>query len=217
MATIDVLLIMKPMFRIGRLETSLQSFIAAEYRTAVDLQDLLLRLTFDNICGLTFGKDPETLSPELAGNPFAMAFDTATEATLQRLLYPGLLWRLEKLVGIGKERKLKKSLSVVENYMNDAIAARKESPSDDLLSRFMKKRDADGNHFSTAVLHRIALNFVLAGLGKDLAYLQMKSVASAVLLRYRLSPVPGHRVEQKMSLTLFMKNGLHVYLQPRKL
>ena len=52
-------------------------------------------------------------------------------------------------------------------------------------------------------------------LGKDLAYLQMKSVASAVLLRYRLSPVPGHRVEQKMSLTLFMKNGLHVYLQPR--
>ena len=52
-------------------------------------------------------------------------------------------------------------------------------------------------------------------LGKDLAYLQMKSVASAVLLRYRLSPVPGHRVVQKMSLTLFMKNGLHVYLQPR--
>lgn len=52
-------------------------------------------------------------------------------------------------------------------------------------------------------------------LGKDLAYLQMKSVASAVLLRYRLSPVPGHRVEQKMSLSLFMKNGLHVYLQPR--
>jgi fatty acid omega-hydroxylase len=54
-------------------------------------------------------------------------------------------------------------------------------------------------------------------LGKDLAYLQMKSVAAAVLLRYRLSPVPGHRVEQKMSLTLFMKNGLKVFLQPRKL
>lgn len=54
-------------------------------------------------------------------------------------------------------------------------------------------------------------------LGKDLAYLQMKSVASAVLLRYRLSPVPGHQVVQKMSLTLFMKHGLKVYLQPRKL
>ncbi|CAI0475591.1 unnamed protein product [Linum tenue] len=54
-------------------------------------------------------------------------------------------------------------------------------------------------------------------LGKDLAYLQMKSVASAVLLRYRLSPEPGHRVVQKMSLTLFMKHGLRVMLEPRGL
>ncbi|KAK8582265.1 hypothetical protein V6N13_145247 [Hibiscus sabdariffa] len=91
----------------------------------LDLQDLLLRLTFDNICGLTFGKDPQTLSPE---NTFAMAFDTATETTLYRLLYPGLLWRWDKILGI-------------ENYMNGAIEARKEAPSDDLLSRFVKKRD----------------------------------------------------------------------------
>ena len=54
-------------------------------------------------------------------------------------------------------------------------------------------------------------------LGKDLAYLQMKSVASAVLLRFKLGLVPGHRVEQKMSLTLFMKNGLRVFLSPREL
>ncbi|XVF19907.1 hypothetical protein REPUB_Repub11eG0151800 [Reevesia pubescens] len=340
---------------------------ASNEKESVDLQDLLLRLTFDNICGLTFGKDPETLSPDLPENPFAIAFDTATEATLYRLLYPGFLWRLEKILGIGAEKRLKSSLQIVENYMNDAIEARKETPSDDLLSRFMKKRDAGGNHFTSDVLQRIALNFVLAGrdtssvalswffwlvmnhpeieqkiiseistvlrntrgpkhkkwleeplvfdeadrllylkaalsetlrlypsvpqdfkyvvqddvlpdgtfvpagstvtysiysvgrmktiwgedcmefrperwlspegdkfdppkdsykfvafnagpricLGKDLAYLQMKSVASAILLRYRLSLVPGHRVEQKMSLTLFMKKGLRVYLHPR--
>jgi fatty acid omega-hydroxylase len=342
---------------------------AAKDNVSVDLQDLLLRLTFDNICGLTFGKDPETLSLDLSDNPFAMAFDTATESTLQRLLYPGFLWRFGKIFSIGAERRLKESLKVVENYMNDAITARKESPSDDLLSRFMNKHDVDGKPFSMSVLQRIALNFVLAGrdtssvalswffwlvmhypevedkivkeistvlndtrgadhrkwvqeplvfdeadrlvylkaalaetlrlfpsvpedfkyvvaddflpdgtfvpagstvtysiysvgrmksiwgedclefkpdrwlsadgdrfetpkdgykfvafnagprtcLGKDLAYLQMKSVASAVLLRYRLSPDPNHRVEQKMSLTLFMKNGLHVYLHPRQL
>ncbi|XP_051113376.1 cytochrome P450 86A1 [Andrographis paniculata] len=344
---------------------------AAKENSAVDLQDLLLRLTFDNICGLTFGKDPETLSPELPENPFAVAFDSATEATLQRLLYPGFLWRLKKLLDVGGERRLRRSLQVVENYMAEALDARKETPSDDLLSRFMKKRDVDGNLFPSGVLKRIALNFVLAGrdtssvalswffwlvmntprventvvaelaavlhdtrgkdtrkwieepltfdeadrlvylkaalaetlrlypsvpedfkyvvaddvlpdgtrlpagstvtysiysmgrmrsiwgddcldfkperwisatpagdrfeppknmymfvafnggprtcLGKDLAYLQMKSVASAVLLRYRLSAVPGHRVEQKMSLTLFMKNGLKVYLKPRDL
>ncbi|KAM7257416.1 hypothetical protein ACFE04_013157 [Oxalis oulophora] len=342
---------------------------AAGDNLSVDLQDLLLRLTFDNICGLTFGKDPETLSPEMPENLFANAFDTATEATLKRLLYPGFLWRLEKILNIGKENQLKKCLQIVENYMNDAIDARKENPSDDLLSRFMKKRDVDGNAFPSAVLQRIALNFVLAGrdtssvalswffwlvmnhphveeriineittvlkqsrgdaptkwineplvfdeadklvylkaalaetlrlypsvpedfkyvvsddvlpdgtcvpagstvtysiysmgrmkniwgedcmefrperwlspkldrfeppkdgykfvafnagprtcLGKDLAYLQMKSVATAVLLRYRLSPEPGHRVEQKMSLTLFMKYGLRVFLHNRAL
>ncbi|KAJ4826215.1 hypothetical protein Tsubulata_005777 [Turnera subulata] len=342
---------------------------AATEKVSVDLQDLLLRLTFDNICGLTFGKDPETLSVELPENPFSIAFDTATEATLQRLLYPAVLWRVEKLLGIGAEKRLKKSLKIVGNYMEDAIAARKENPSDDLLSRFMKKKDLDGNHFPISVLQRIALNFVLAGrdtssvalswffwlvmnhpeveakivqeittvlrdtrgndqekwleeplvfdeadrliylkaalaetlrlypsvpqdfkyvvsddvlpdgtfvpagstvtysiysvgrmksiwgedcmefkperwlspegdrfeppkdgykfvafnagprtcLGKDLAYLQMKSVASAILLRYRLSLAPGHPVEQKMSLTLFMKNGLHVFLHPRTL
>ncbi|PIN01955.1 Cytochrome P450 CYP4/CYP19/CYP26 subfamily [Handroanthus impetiginosus] len=342
---------------------------ASKEHKSVDLQDLLLRLTFDNICGLTFGKDPETLSPEMPENPFAIAFDSATEATLQRLLYPGFLWRLKKIIDYGAENRLRKSLQIVENYMSEALEARKETPSDDLLSRFMKKRDIDGNLFPNSVLKRIALNFVLAGrdtssvalswffwlvmntprveqkvieeiasvlqetrgknpqswieepltfdeadrlvylkaaiaetlrlypsvpedfkyvvkddvlpdgsklpagstvtysiysvgrmksiwgedclefkperwlstggdrfeppkdaykfvafnggprtcLGKDLAYLQMKSVASAVLLRYRLTVVPGHRVEQKMSLTLFMKNGLKVYLKPREL
>ncbi|XP_077215350.1 cytochrome P450 86A1-like [Tasmannia lanceolata] len=342
---------------------------AASQKSHVDLQDLLLRLTFDNICGLTFGKDPETLSPDLPENRFASAFDSATESTLQRFLYPEFFWRLKKLFSFGAEGRLKKSLKIVHNYMTDAIAARKLTPSDDLLSRFLKKRDGNGNFFPSSVLRRIALNFVLAGrdtssvalswffylvmqnprveckileeistvlkstrgedktlwveeplnfeeserlvylkaalaetlrlypsvpedlkyvvsddilpdgtvvpagssvtysiysvgrmeaiwgedclefrperwlseggahfepskdgykfvafnagpricLGKDLAYLQMKSVASAVLLRHRLSLVPGHRVEQKMSLTLFMKNGLRVYVQNRDL
>ncbi|XP_021720716.1 cytochrome P450 86A1-like [Chenopodium quinoa] len=346
---------------------------AEDEKKPIDLQDLLLRLTFDNICGLTFGKDPMTLSPGLPDNPFASAFDSATESTLQRLLYPGFLWRLKKVFQVGAEKRLQKSLQVVENYMSGALNARKENPSDDLLSRFMNKRDQNGNVFADDVLKRIALNFVLAGrdtssvalswffwlvmnhpeveakiideistvlkqtrgdepgkwvreplefdeadklvylkaalaetlrlypsvpedfkyvvnddvlpdgtivpagstvtysiysvgrmktvwgedcmefrperwlsepvlgsgyrfeppkdgykfvafnagprtcLGKELAYLQMKSVASAVLLRYRLQPVPGHRVEQKMSLTLFMKHGLKVYVEPREL
>jgi len=54
-------------------------------------------------------------------------------------------------------------------------------------------------------------------LGKDLAYLQMKSIAAAVLLRHRLTVVPGHRVEQKISLTLFMKYGLNLNVHPRDL
>lgn len=52
-------------------------------------------------------------------------------------------------------------------------------------------------------------------LGKELAYLQMKSVASAILRNYHVKLVPEHKVEYKLSLTLFMKYGLHVTLHPR--
>lgn len=344
-------------------------------RKPVDLQDLLLRLTFDNICGLTFGKDPQTLSLELPDNSFASAFDRATEATLQRFILPEIIWKLKKWLGLGMEVSLSQSLKHVDEYLSNIIDTRKlellsqqkdgsGATHDDLLSRFMNKKESYSDEF----LRHVALNFILAGrdtssvalswffwlvsqnknveekilveictvlletrgndplkwledplafeeidrliylkaalsetlrlypsvpqdskhvisddvlpngtfvpagssvtysiysigrmkyiwgedclefkperwltldekkfevqdsyrfvafnagpricLGKDLAYLQMKSIAAAVLLRHRLAVVPGHRVEQKMSLTLFMKYGLKVNVQPRDL
>ncbi|VVA38065.1 PREDICTED: cytochrome P450 [Prunus dulcis] len=339
----------------------------------VDLQDLLLRLTFDNICGLTFGKDPKTCAPGFPDNGFASAFDRATEASLQRFILPEVLWKLKKWLGLGMEVTLSRSLVHIEEYLSDVIASRKlellnqqkdGNPHDDLLSRFMKKKE----NYSDTFLQHVALNFILAGrdtssvalswffwlvtlnpiieekilheictvlietrgddvvswleeplefeeidrliylkaalseslrlypsvpedskhavrddilpdgtfvpagssvtysiyatgrmkstwgddclefrperwlsldgkrfimhdsnkylafnagpricLGKDLAYLQMKSVVASVLLRHRLTLVPGHKVEQKMSLTLFMKHGLMVNVHPREL
>jgi fatty acid omega-hydroxylase len=342
----------------------------------VDLQDLLLRLTFDNICGLAFGKDPQTLSPGLPENGFALAFDRATEATLQRFILPEVVWKLRKWLRLGMEVSMSQSLQHIDQYLTNIIATRKHelvmgqelgaggTPHDDLLSRFMKKKGSYSDEF----LQHVVLNFILAGrdtssvalswffwlviqnprveekilieictvltktrgsdtskwvedplefeevdqliylkaalsetlrlypsvpqdskhvvaddilpsgtfvpggssitysiyamgrmesiwgedclefkperwvspdgkkievqdsyrfvafnagpricLGKDLAYLQMKSIAAAVLLRHRLTVVPGHRVEQKISLTLFMKYGLNLNVHPRDL
>nr|GMD62335.1 cytochrome P450 86A8-like [Ipomoea batatas] len=343
----------------------------------VDLQDLLLRLTFDNICGLAFGKDPETLAPGLPENTFATAFDRATEASLQRFILPEVIWKVKKWLRLGMEVSLSRSLEQLDEYMSSIIKARRIELQqtdninlhDDLLSRFMRKKESDDK-----VLQHVALNFILAGrdtssvalcwffslimqnprveenilreictvlaetrggnfgnggdlsawldeplqfeevdklvylkaalsetlrlypsvpedskhviaddvlpdgtfvpagssvtysiysagrmkstwgedclefkperwltldgkkfimqdqykfisfnagpricLGRDLAYLQMKSIAAAVLLRHRLSLSPGHQVEQKMSLTLFMKDGLKVKVHPRDL
>ncbi|PSR91489.1 Cytochrome P450 86A22 like [Actinidia chinensis var. chinensis] len=339
----------------------------------VDLQDLLLRLTFDNICGLAFGKDPHTLSPGLPENSFSSAFDRATEATLQRFILPEIVWKLKKWLRLGMEVSLSRGLKHVDEYLTNVIKTRKlelvtqqegGAPHDDLLSRFMKKKES----YSDKFLQQVALNFILAGrdtssvalswffwlviqnprvegrilielctvmmetrgndtskwleeplvfeevdrltylkaalsetlrlypsvpqdskhviaddilpdgtfmpagsavtysiyssgrmkfiwgedclefrperwlspdgtkfevqdsfkfvafnagpricLGKDLAYLQMKSIAAAVLLRHRLTVAPGHKVEQKMSLTLFMNYGLKVNVHPRDL
>ncbi|XP_031275840.1 cytochrome P450 86A8 [Pistacia vera] len=339
----------------------------------VDLQDLLLRLTFDNICGLAFGKDPQTCASGLPENSFAWAFDRATEASLQRFILPEILWKLKKWLRMGMEVSLSRSLVHIDKYLSEVINARKlellnqqkdGNPHDDLLSRFMKKKESYSDEF----LKHVALNFILAGrdtssvalswffwlviqnpsieekilfelcgvlietrgddtskwfeeplgfeevdrliylkaalsetlrlypsvpedskhvisddvlpdgtfvpagssvtysiyatgrmrstwgddclefrperwlssdgkkfvmhdsykfvafnagpricLGKDLAYLQMKSVAAAALLRHRLTVVAGHKVEQKMSLTLFMKYGLKVNVHKREL
>lgn len=341
----------------------------------VDLQDLLLRLTFDNICGLAFGKDPQTCDEGLPENGFASAFDRATEASLQRFILPEILWKLKKWLRLGLEVSLSRSLVHIDEYLTDVIDTRKlellnqqkdgnKNPHDDLLSRFMKKKES----YSDTFLQHVALNFILAGrdtssvalswffwlviqhptieekimkelstvlistrgedtskwideplcfeeidrliylkaalsetlrlypsvpedskhvitddvlpdgtfvpagssvtysiyatgrmkstwgedclefrperwlssdgtkfvmhdsykfvafnagpricLGKDLAYLQMKSIAAAVLLRHRLSVAAGHKVEQKMSLTLFMKYGLLVNVHKRDL
>ncbi|GMH22695.1 hypothetical protein Nepgr_024538 [Nepenthes gracilis] len=340
----------------------------------VDLQDLLLRLTFDNICGLAFGKDPQTLSAGLLQNSFATAFDQATEASLQRFILPEVIWRLKRRLRLGMEAGLSRSIKHVDEYMTNVINTRKlelmsqrtggPRQDEDLLTRFMKKKGSYTDKF----LQHVILNFLLAGrdtssvalswffwivsrdprveekilieictvlmetrgsdtckwldqplgfeeldrltflkaslsetlrlypsvpedskhviandvlpdgtfvpagssvtysiysvgrmesiwgedclefkperwlssdgsriemqdsykfvsfnagpricLGKDLAYLQMKSIAAAVLLRHRLTVVVGHRVEQKMSLTLFMKHGLVMNLLPRDL
>ena len=344
--------------------------------TVVDLQDLLLRLTFDNICGLAFGKDPETLARGLPENAFASSFDRATEATLNRFIFPECVWRCKKWLGLGMETTLTRSMAHVDGYLAAVIKARKleladksnngtsATPHDDLLSRFMRK-----GTYSDDSLQHVALNLILAGratssvalswffwlvsthpaverkivrelcavlaasrgasdpaswlaapfdyeeldrlvylkaalsetlrlypsvpedskhvvaddvlpdgtfvpagssitysiysagrmksvwgedclefrperwmsadgtrfephdsfrfvafnagpricLGKDLAYLQMKNIAGSVLLRHSLAVAPGHRVEQKMSLTLFMKHGLRMEVRPRDL
>ncbi|KAG4998995.1 hypothetical protein AAZX31_08G015400 [Glycine max] len=344
---------------------------AQKENKSVDLQDLLLRLTFDNICGLAFGQDPQTLAVGLPDNAFALSFDRATEATLQRFILPEILWKLKRWLRLGMEVSLSRSLKHIDNYLSHIIKNRKlellngtGSHHDDLLSRFMRKKES----YSEEFLQHVALNFILAGrdtssvalswffwlciknphveekilhelcsvlkftrgddistwleeplvfeevdrlvylkaalsetlrlypsvpedskhvvkddvlpngtfvpagsavtysiysvgrmkfiwgedclefkperwlspegdkiqvqdsykfvsfnagprlcLGKDLAYLQMKSIAAAVLLRHRLAVAPGHRVEQKMSLTLFMKYGLRVNVYPRDL
>ncbi|XP_022769714.1 cytochrome P450 86A8-like [Durio zibethinus] len=339
----------------------------------VDLQDVLLPLTFDNICGLAFGKDPQTCAQGFPENRFASAFDRATEASLQRFILPEILWKIKKCLRLGLEVSLSRSLVHMNEYLSAVINARKQEllsqqkdrkPHDDLLTRFMRKKESYSDEF----LQHVALNFILAGrdtsavalswffwlvnqhptveekilreictvlietrgvdtstwldeplgfeevdrliylkaalsetlrlypsvpedskhvvaddvfpdgtfvpagssvtysiysvgrmrstwgddcldfrperwlsadgkefikhdsykfvafnagpricLGKGLAYLQMKSVAAAALLRHKLTLVAGHKVEQKMSLTLFMKYGFKVNVHERDL
>ncbi|KAH6831367.1 cytochrome P450 [Perilla frutescens var. hirtella] len=143
---------------------------SVEKSEPIDLQDILLRLTFDNVCMIAFGVDPGCLSPGLPEIPFAAAFEAATEATIMRFVMPTLVWKAMRYLDVGSEGKLRESLEGVDGFAKQVIRARKEemaSESDgqrsDLLTVFMRLRDDGGEAFSEKFLRDICVNFILAG------------------------------------------------------
>ncbi|XP_010423121.1 PREDICTED: cytochrome P450 86B1-like [Camelina sativa] len=142
-----------------------------EISEKIDLQDVLLRLTFDNVCMIAFGVDPGCLSPNLPEIPFAKAFEDATEATAVRFVMPGFVWKLMRSLNLGTEKNLKESIKGVDYFAEEVIRTRKKELSletetakrSDLLTIFMGLRDDNGEKFSVKFLRDICVNFILAG------------------------------------------------------
>ncbi|PIA64180.1 hypothetical protein AQUCO_00201455v1 [Aquilegia coerulea] len=143
-----------------------------KHSTPIDLQDVLLRLTFDNVCMIAFGVDPGCLSPGLPEIPFARAFEEATEVTVLRFFAPTFIWKARRYLNLGTERKLKRSIRQVHEFANDVIHTRKKELSlemdnkqlkSDLLTVFMRLEDEEGKPFSDKFLRDICVNFILAG------------------------------------------------------
>ncbi|CAM8979128.1 unnamed protein product [Rhodiola kirilowii] len=140
---------------------------------SLDLQDVLLRLTFDNVCMIAFGVDPGCLTPELPEIPFARAFEDATEATVLRFVIPTCIWKAMRFLNIGPERKLKASIKGVDKFADEVIKTRKNelmldcngdnNKRSDILTVFMGQRDESGKAFSDKFLRDICVNFILAG------------------------------------------------------
>ncbi|XP_047339759.1 alkane hydroxylase MAH1-like [Impatiens glandulifera] len=87
----------------------------------VDLQDMFQRFTFDTICVLTLGHDPQTLSIDLPDDPTQKAVDIIEEAILYRHILPESLWRLQKWLRVGMERKLAEASTTVDNFFYSCI------------------------------------------------------------------------------------------------
>lgn len=140
---------------------------------SLDLQDILLRLTFDNVCMIAFGVDPGCLRPDLPEIPFAKAFEDATEATIMRFVMPTCVWRTMRFFNLGTEKMLKTSIKGVDEFADEVIRARKKELSlkeeqskkqrSDLLTVFMGSKDEQGRPFSDNFLRDICVNFILAG------------------------------------------------------
>ncbi|XP_052723063.1 alkane hydroxylase MAH1-like [Vigna angularis] len=89
---------------------------AQQQGRVVDLQDILNRFTFDNICSTIVGHDPKCLSidfPNLSlvdvGLPTNVAIEKAFNESKEWIFYrhevPGSVWKLQKWLQIGQEKK----------------------------------------------------------------------------------------------------------------
>ncbi|KAF0926756.1 hypothetical protein E2562_027372 [Oryza meyeriana var. granulata] len=81
---------------------------AADSGRVFDLQDVLRRFTFDNLCSVAFGVDSSSSLSQLeAGgdsrnDAFFAAFDDAVDISFGRILHPTtLVWKAMKLLDVG--------------------------------------------------------------------------------------------------------------------
>ncbi|WJX92296.1 hypothetical protein P8452_73955 [Trifolium repens] len=136
---------------------------ATENNQILDLQNLLERFAFDNVCKLAFNVDPGCLGGDFtAGAAFMHAFEEAAMISSGRFmcLLP-LLWKMKKYLNVGPERRLKQSIATVHEFADEIIRSRmeaKEAGGQDLLSRFIETEEA-----SPEFLRDIVISFILAG------------------------------------------------------
>ncbi|XP_074276909.1 cytochrome P450 94A2-like [Silene latifolia] len=100
---------------------------AAKNKKVYDLQDLLKRFAFDNICMSSFGHDPGYLSPSLPNDRFSEAFDEAVMISEMRYraIHP-ITWKLCRFFNIGYEKKLKEDIQIMQDFGRSVVKPVKE-------------------------------------------------------------------------------------------
>ena len=153
----------------------------SDQNTVIDLQDVLQKFSFDNICNVAFGVDPACLSSDYEKHEnsvslsFAKAFDDAVGICSSRFMSPlPLVWKTKRFLNIGSEKRLKEALQVINTYAMEIIRSKEEKMKkgdkllrdQDLLSRFMSSSanmEFQDQEQRRKFLKDIVISFILAG------------------------------------------------------
>nr|GLL38249.1 alkane hydroxylase MAH1-like [Ipomoea trifida] len=93
----------------------------AQQGAEFDLQDVFQRFTFDTISMLLLHHDPQSLCLGLPYLPCEKAFNHVVDAILYRHIFPESCWKLQKWVGIGKEKKLTQACHTLDEFVYSAL------------------------------------------------------------------------------------------------
>uniref|UniRef100_A0ACD5W4X0 Uncharacterized protein n=1 Tax=Avena sativa TaxID=4498 RepID=A0ACD5W4X0_AVESA len=135
----------------------------------LDVQDVLERFAFDNICCIAFDEDPACLAEPglgLKGSAdFMHAFNDVQLMILTRFMSPvKWAWRVKKLLKMEPETQLNAALATVHGYVDRIVRERSErgaaglARKDDFLSRF-----ASSGELGAQSLRDVVTSFIMAG------------------------------------------------------
>lgn len=83
-------------------------------------QELFMEATLDSVCKVILGVDLDTMRGTYKeGTEFSNAFDETSAAVMFR--YFNFLWRIMRFFNIGSEAVLRKSLSVMDEFVHELI------------------------------------------------------------------------------------------------
>ncbi|KAL3717389.1 hypothetical protein ACJRO7_008901 [Eucalyptus globulus] len=179
---------------------------AAKSGSVIDMEDILQRFAFDNICKIAFGFDAEYLSPSLPQPraKFAEAFEDAVRISSARFreFFP-VIWRIKRFFNVGSEKRLRVAVSEVREFAKKIVREKKrelrekslpESAANDLLSRFLSSGHSDENFVID-----IVISFILAG----------RDTTSAALTWYFWLLHKNPEVEAKVRGEIMEKSDAH--------
>uniref|UniRef100_A0A7I4AJ94 Cytochrome P450 n=1 Tax=Physcomitrium patens TaxID=3218 RepID=A0A7I4AJ94_PHYPA len=136
-----------------------------------DLQEMCMRMTLGTTCKIGFGVVLDCLSPSLPKIQFAQCFDDANFISYHRFVDP--LWHVKRALNIGRERKLKHCVKVLNTFTYNVIEKRRQEMASfntkpaqsDLLSRLtdLCNRGGEISHYVDTALRDMILNFIVAG------------------------------------------------------
>ncbi|CAO2830371.1 unnamed protein product [Amaranthus hypochondriacus] len=129
---------------------------AAKHAIHIDLQNLFARFVFDAGCTIFMDYDPMTLSNDFPKIPVTDSLNDISSVIFRRHALPSIIWKFQRWVNIGEEKKYKKALKTLDDFIYKCIAFKKKEITQkdneinnnnkvslDLLALYMKEEKGD--------------------------------------------------------------------------
>ncbi|OWZ02047.1 hypothetical protein PHMEG_00026463 [Phytophthora megakarya] len=141
----------------------------SETEHPIDFHKLINKFTLETFAEIGFGRKLGKLtSPD--DHPFELAFDEANHISANRLTAPTWLWKLQRWLNVGDQRRLREDMVVINEFLMDTIATmmdRRESndqPANrDILSIILDTMKSSGQTITPADIRDIVFTGMIAG------------------------------------------------------